>query len=171
MQPVYDYLDQLGITYRVHEHPPLMTVDDENQSLRQLRGLHCKNLFVHNRNKSAYFLVSVAADKQVDLQALRRLLDVSKLMFASSEDLHTLLGLTPGSVTPFGLLNDTERRVTPIIDEDFFSAEFVNFHPNINTATVELTPADFEKFLNATGHAWQRLTIPVLTTESVQAGE
>lgn len=161
-QPVFAVLDQLGIEYRVIEHPPLFRATDEAQELRQLRGAQTKNLFVRDRNGEKHFLISVEASKKVDLQALRRALNCSKLSFGSEDRLLKYLGLRPGSVGPFGLINDVNRAVEFVLDEDLLAAEFVNFHPNENTATVELRPADFVKYIEKTGNRWQALPIPVL---------
>lgn len=161
-EKVFTYLAELGIKYQIHNHPPIFTIDDANQHWRNLRGMHCKNLFLRDREGKKKFLVVVEASKQVDLQALRRLIPCSKLSFGSPERLQKFLGLTPGSVSPFGLINDANREVKVIVDEDCFNAEFVNFHPNTNTATLEITPSDFEKFLNSTKHSWRKLKIPEL---------
>ncbi|MDD3066418.1 MAG: prolyl-tRNA synthetase associated domain-containing protein [Candidatus Gracilibacteria bacterium] len=161
-EKVFAYLEGLGIKYQTHNHPPIFTIDDANQHWRNLRGMHCKNLFLRDREGKKNFLVVVDASKQVDLQALRRLIPCSKLSFGSPERLQKFLGLTPGSVSPFGLINDENREVKVIVDADCFSAEFVNFHPNTNTATLEITPNDFEKFLNSTKNSWRKMQIPEL---------
>lgn len=161
-QSVFARLDELQIEYRVIEHPPLFRTTDEAQELRQLRGAQTKNLFVRDRNGEKHFLISVEANKKVDLQALRRALNCSKLSFGNEDRLLKYLGLKPGSVGPFGLLNDAEYAVEFVLDADLLAAEFVNFHPNENTATVELRPTDFRKYIESTGNRWQTLPIPVL---------
>jgi Ala-tRNA(Pro) deacylase len=161
-EKVFTYLDNLGIKYQIHNHPAIFTVDDANQHWRILRGMKCKNLFLRDREGKKHFLVVVEANKRVDLQALRRLIPCSKLSFGSPERLLKYLGITPGSVSPAGLINDEKCEVKVIIDEDCFSAEFVSFHPNTNTATLEITPSDFEKFLDSTKHSWRKMKIPEL---------
>jgi len=162
---VYDYLDGLEISYRVHEHEPVFTCESAARVDRELRGAHSKNLFLRDRPGTRHFLISVVAEKKVDLQALRRLsqIDCSKLSFGSAERLKERLHLTAGSVSPFGLLNDPEQAVEFFIDEDLLTAEFVNFHPNLNDATVELTPADFVKYLKSLGREIVPIKISELT--------
>lgn len=167
---VYDRLTQLGIAYRVIDHEAVFTCEQAEAIDRNLRGAACKNLFLRNREGTAHFLIVTEATKRVDLAVLRHLIGASKLGFCSPERLFAHLGLTPGSVSPFGLVNDVEKRVKVVIDEDLFSAPFVNFHPNVNIATVEITPVDFEKFLDATGHDWQRIAIPVVA-ETPERGD
>ena len=165
-EKILDYLTSLNIPYQVHRHPAVFTADDANQFWRTLRGAHCKNIFVRNRGGDRHFLVTIPAFKQVDLQALRRILNVSKLSFGSHDRLMHYLGVTPGSVSPFGLLADTTHKVEYILDEELLSAEYVNFHPNENTITLELTPTDFLRFVESTGHTWQKIAVPSLVLDS-----
>jgi len=162
---VYAHLDQLDVAYKIIEHPPVFTCDDANQCWRELRGAHSKNLFLRDRPGGRHFLVSVISEKKVDLQALRRLPEIncSKLSFGSPERLLARLKLTPGSVSPFGLLNDPEKTVEYFIDKDLLAAAFVNFHPNLNDATVEITPADFVKYLESLDRPVIAIDIPELS--------
>lgn len=149
---IYQVLDSLGIGYRIVEHPAAFTVEQADGIYGHLKGMHSKNLFLRNKKGRQHYLVCVESHKEVDLKALRVLVGESSLSFASPERLLDCLGLTPGSVSPFGLINDSEHKVLVILDEDLLRAETVNFHPNINTATVSLSSRDFQRFLDHCGH-------------------
>jgi Ala-tRNA(Pro) deacylase len=150
MQPVYDYLKQLGLSYEVHKHPPVFTVEEAAQYRSDIEYGESKNLFLRNKKGSKHYLVTVAASKSVDLKKLGETMG-EKLSLASEERLSHYLGLTRGSVSPFGLINDTEKEVTFILDEDLLTYEKLGFHPNINTQTVIVSTEDFKKFLLSTG--------------------
>ncbi len=149
---IYQVLDGLGIAYTVTEHEAAFTVEQADHLYGHLPGAHTKNLFLRNKKGDRHYLVLVESHKQVDLKALRGKLGESTLSFASPERLQRYLGLTPGSVSPFGLINDGQRAVKVLVDRDLFSAETLNFHPNINTATVTLARTAFERFLAHVGH-------------------
>lgn len=149
---VYKVLEKLGIVHTRHEHPPVYTVEQAEEYWTEIRGAHCKNLFLRNKKGSRHYLVILPSSKQADLRRLNEMLGEDRLSFGSPERLKRLLGLEPGSVSPFGLINDINKEVTVIIDLDLKKADRVNFHPNINTATLGLSYADFEKFLAWTGN-------------------
>jgi Ala-tRNA(Pro) deacylase len=149
---VQRYLDALGIAYTVHEHPPVATVAEAEHYWADIHALHAKNLFLRNDKGSRHFLVVLAFARRADLAALAALFGERKLGFASPERLLNHLGLTPGSVSPFGLINDLEHRVVVAVDEAIRSAERVAFHPNVNTATLVLSGRDFQRYLAAVGH-------------------
>jgi Ala-tRNA(Pro) deacylase len=146
-QKVLDTLDRLGLSYVRHEHPPVFTVEDADKYWTDLRGTHCKNLFLRNKKGNRHYLVVAPTSRAVDLRALNRILQEDRLSFASPERLKRYLGLKPGSVSPFGLINDTAKEVRVILDEDLKNSSYLGFHPNINTATLDVSFADFEKFL------------------------
>jgi len=150
---VYEVLDQLGILYQHHPHPPVFTVEQAEQHWTDIEGLHCKNLFLRNKKGNHHYLVVAPTSKTVDLRRLNEKLGEDRLSFGSPERLMRLLGLEPGSVSPFGLINDRQKEVMVILDEDLKGASRVNFHPNVNTATVGLSREDFEKFLTWTGNS------------------
>ena len=159
MNQILEVLKKLGIEYVLQEHPAVFTVDEADPYYKNLKGGKSKNLFLRNRNKSAYYLAIVEASKRVDLKALGTLLSESKLSFASPEDLKIILGLTPGAVSPFGLINDTEKKVNVIIDQDLWKYDRLHYHPNVNTATVELSRDDFQKFLDHCGNPVRFVTL------------
>lgn len=149
---VYEVLDELGISYRRHEHPPVFTVEEAEEHWTEITGAHCKNLFLRNKKGNRHYLVILEAAKVADLKSLNKLLGEDRLSFASEKRLMTYLGLETGAVSAFGLINDTENHVKVVIDEDLKKSEGVNFHPNVNTATVGISFPDFEKFLSWSGN-------------------
>jgi Ala-tRNA(Pro) deacylase len=148
---VYEALMELGITWDRHGHPPVFTVEEAEKHWTEVEGAHCKNLFLRNKKGNRHYLVIIESSKQADLRQLNRLLNEDRLSFGSPDRLRKFLGLDPGSVSPFGLLNDATRDVVVVVDQDLRQAKTVNFHPNVNTATVGISYADFERFL-----AWRR---------------
>lgn len=144
---VYQILEELGISYVRHDHPPVFTVDQAEQHWKNIDGAHCKNLFLRNKKGNRHYLVILESSKKPDLKTLNRDLGEDRLSFASPERLMRYLGLEPGAVSPFGLINDKEKDVQVVIDEDLKKGERINFHPNVNTATVGIDIKDFEKFL------------------------
>lgn len=156
---VYDALNQLGIPYKRYEHIPVYTIQEIYELNMEMEGLHCKNLFVRNHNGKEHYLILVDQEKIVDLKRLAREIGSTRLSFASSERLMKHLGLTPGAVTPFGLLNDEERKVTVIIDEDLRNSEHICFHPNVNTASISVSYGDLIKFLRWRGNEYRHVKI------------
>jgi len=152
MSAVERYLADLGIACVRHEHPPVATVAEAEAHWGDIDALHAKNLFLRNQKGSRHFLVVLAFTRRADLAALGELFGEKKLGFASPERLLTHLGLTPGSVSPFGLLNDPGHAVEVAIDVAIRDAARVAFHPNVNTATLVLSGRDFQRYLAAVGH-------------------
>ena len=146
------YLASLGIAAETVEHPPLHTVE-ESQSLRgQIPGGHSKNLFVKDK-KSRLFLLTLGEETQVDLKRVHEKIGASgRVSFGSGELLEEVWGVRPGAVTPFGAINDSEGRVTVVLDSDLMRHARVNFHPLVNTRTTGVSPEGLLKFLRATGH-------------------
>jgi Ala-tRNA(Pro) deacylase len=156
---VYDALDSLDIAYERHEHPPVATVEEAVLHWGGLDAVHCKNLFLRNKKGDRHYLVAIGHRKQVDLRALAARLGDDRLSFGSPERLARHLGLDPGAVSPFGLINDRAHRVRLVLDADLKEAHRVAFHPNVNTATVVLAGADFFRFLDWSGHAPTFVTV------------
>lgn len=145
-------LDALGIVYARHDHPPVFTVDEAEQHWASIEATHCKNLFLRNRRGSRHYLVVAEHRATVSLARVAAIVADDKLGFASSDRLRTHLGLSPGAVSPFGLINDTARQVRVIVEASLRQARRVAFHPNVNTSTLVIDEADFERFLASTGH-------------------
>ena len=151
-QPVLRELEALGIPYESYEHPPVFTSEYVEKYWREIPATPVKNLFLRNKKGNRHYLVIVGVDKRVDLQQLVKVIGDDRLSFGSAERLMEKLGLTPGSVSPFGLIHPGSRDVVVIIDTDLRDAQKVLFHPNINTATLAISFADLEKFLATRGN-------------------
>ena len=152
-QKVYEVLERLGISYVRHEHPPVFTVDEAEKHWGSITGAHCKNLFLRNKKGNRQYLIILESSKNADLKALTKQLGEDRLSFASAERLMRYLGLEAGAVSPFGLINDSNKEVQVVVDRDLKTVQRVNFHPNVNTATVRIDFADFEKFLAWCGNS------------------
>ncbi len=144
-------LDALGIAYRNHEHAAVFTVEEAKALRGELTGGHIKNLFLRNK-KEEMWLVVAEEDKRIDLKALGERLGAGKLSFGSPDRLLRYLGVLPGAVTPFGIINDSERKVKVVLDRDLMAFNPVNAHPLVNTMTTALAPEDLVRFLEAEGH-------------------
>jgi Ala-tRNA(Pro) deacylase len=149
---LFAFLDRLGIRHATVRHPPLFTVE-ESQFLRgQIAGGHTKNLFLKDK-RGALFLVTTLEEAEIDLKSLHRRLGASgRFSFGSAEQMVATLGVEPGSVTPFGALNDTGRHVTVVLDAAMMAHQTLNFHPLVNTMTTSIGRDDLVRFLAATGH-------------------
>jgi Ala-tRNA(Pro) deacylase len=152
-------LAELGIAFERHEHPPVATVEEAERYWAGIDATHCKNLFLRNQKGNRHYLVVLVHSKRADLRAVADQIGDGKLSFASPERLMAHLGLTPGSVSPFGLINNRDRSVRVVLDRDLERAVRVSFHPNINTATYVVSTADFRRFLEACGNIVQYVTV------------
>lgn len=151
--PILETLQRLGISYVRYEHPPVATVEEAQQYDDLHPGGHCKNLFLRDKKGTQHFLVILLSDTVVDLSILAKYLKCGRLSFASPDRLFRYLGLLPGAVGPFGVINDINHAVRVIIDKDLLSAETAGFHPNVNTATLVIKVADLQVFLNDRGNS------------------
>src|SRR5260221_1848677 len=151
-------LDALGIRHVTHHHPPLHTVAESVRLRGTLPGGHCKCLFLKDR-KGGLWLVVVLEDRRLDLNALSARLGAPRFSFGSPERLESVLGVTPGSVTPFALVNDRERRVAVVLDADMLEHDPLNYHPLVNTATTAVPPAYLLRFIGACRHQPRSLTL------------
>ena len=144
-------LNDNGFEYFVEEHAPLFTVEDSKSLRGQIEGAHSKNLFLKDA-KADFFLISIEESASIDLKKTMQQIQSKKLSFAKPEYLQDILGIEPGSVSPFALLNDTKKQVKFYLDRSFLDSETVNFHPLINTATVNISPQNLieliEKYHN-----------------------
>ena len=156
---VYALLKELDIPFVRHEHPPVYTVEEAKQYWNDIPGVHCKNLFLRDKKGKNHFLVVMPHDKPLDLKKMASIIGADNLSFASPERLMKHLRLEPGSVTPFGIINDEENNVRVIVDTDLISPGKVNFHPNVNTRTVTISADDFKKFLAYSGNKVQYVAI------------
>ena len=162
---LFAYLDTLGISYTTHWHEAVFTVDQSTELKGTLPGGHTKNLFLRDKDDTI-ILISAEAHSQLKLNKLHRLIGTKRLSFASPELMAELLGVTPGSVTAFALMNDTEGRVRFLVDAALMEHDPVNFHPLTNTGTTAVSREDFEKFVRATGHGFEVIDFTQLLTET-----
>ena len=132
-------------------HPPLFTVEDGRDWHDKIPGLHCKNLFLKNK-KGQVWLVVMPGDKRAGLSRLEKHLGAGRLSFGKPELLMEVLGITPGGVTPFALMNDMARRVTVVLDTDMMQSETINFHPLRNDASTAIRSVDLLMFIKALGY-------------------
>jgi Ala-tRNA(Pro) deacylase len=146
------FLSKNNIKFTVHKHPAVYTCEEAEKYCGDIPGIPCKNLLLRSKKGKRHFLVVLPAKKQTDLKKFTELVDEKKVSFASSESLKEKLGLELGSVSPFGLINDIENTVEVYIDSEVYNAETVSFHPNVNTATLELSKDMFHRFLQTVGH-------------------
>jgi len=144
-------LDELGISHSTLLHPPVATVEEARAVRGRLPGGHVKNLCLRDKKKNSY-LVVMDADTPVDLKALSKHLGVGNLSFASADRLWELLGVTPGSVTPFSLINDRDQKVRLILDQALLSQDLLNVHPLLNRMTTAISVEDLKLWFSRTGH-------------------
>jgi Ala-tRNA(Pro) deacylase len=149
---LFAVLDKLGIAHPTVTHPPLFTVE-QSQTLRgTIPGGHTKNLFLKDK-KGALFLVTALEDALIELKSLHRLLGASgRFSFGAADLMRETLGIEPGAVTPLAAINDTDRRVSVVLDAALMRHDIINCHPLTNTMTTSIARADLLKFLEATGH-------------------
>jgi Ala-tRNA(Pro) deacylase len=156
---LYARLDRLGIAHRTYEHIPVFTVEESEGVCAHIPGAHTKNLFLKD-NKGGLWLVVVRAELRVDLKALSCALDSPRFSFGSAELLTATLGVPPGSVTPFSLINDIDGKVRAVFDKDMMAMTPLNFHPLRNDRTTAITADDLLKFARDTGHEPRVVAIP-----------
>ncbi len=149
---VTSYLKELEIPYNIWYHPPLPTIEEAIEYWKDMPGTHCKNLFFRNHKGNRHYLVLFECHQTLDIQSLEQRLKQGKLTFASAKRMEKYLGVTPGSVTPFGLINDVQKHVTVFIDRELKDAIEISFHPNDNRASLVLSNTDFKKFLHNRGN-------------------
>jgi Ala-tRNA(Pro) deacylase len=151
-RPVAERLRELGIAWQRHAHPAIATAAAAGEHWARIDAVHCKNLFLRNQKGNRHYLVILEHTRRADLRAVGEQIGDGKLSFASAERLLEHLGVTPGSVSPFGLIHDSARHVRVYLDRRLAGAERISFHPNINTLTYVLAMDDFRRFLASTGN-------------------
>lgn len=151
---LFEYLARLGIKTTTVEHEPLFTVEQADKIALSIPGGHIKNLFLKDDKKQFWLLVAEDHAK-IDLKKVGQTLGAPKLRFADADLLWQYLGVKPGSVTPFALINDPEHKVKVVLDKTLLGFDTINAHPLENTATTSISLEDFKKFLQATGHEIQ----------------
>ena len=147
------YLEACGFATTTHEHPPLFTVNDSQNLRGELPGGHTKNLFLKDK-KDNYFLLTAEEDTEVNLKTLHKLIGgASRFSFGKPDKMEEFLGVTPGAVTAFGIINDRDNRVTFAIDKRLLEHDKINCHPLVNTATTTINRQDLLQFAESCGRA------------------
>jgi Ala-tRNA(Pro) deacylase len=152
---LYELFEQLSIQFEYHEHPPLATIEDAIIHWKDYNSGRCKNIFFRNHKGDRHYLVILEHLRHLNIHDLEKRLKQGKLTFASDKRLMKYLGLAPGSVSPFGLINDKENNVHLFIDEKLKESDRLAFHPNINTASLVISRSDFIKFLEYTDNTYE----------------
>lgn len=152
---VFEKLEQLEIPYEVFEHPPLDTIEIALEYWKDIDAMHCKNLFFRNHKGNRHYLVIIKDTTPFSIRSLEQKLKQGKLTFGSEKRLMKYLGVRPGSVSPFGLINDEEKHMHVFMDEQLRQAEKISFHPNDNTASVVIRFADLIRFLESSGNTFE----------------
>lgn len=155
-EPFAQVFTEHNITASTYAHPPTFTVEQSRAWEHLLPGGHTKNLFLRDKKENLY-LVTAIAETVIDLKSLAAHLQAGRFSFGSPPRLLAALGVTPGSVTPLSLINDTERAVQVVLDARLFDHALINCHPLRNDMTTALSPADLEKFIAFTGHTAMRI--------------
>ncbi len=145
-------LDELELHTKTVEHPAVFTVEEAKAHRGELPGAHCKNLFLKDK-KGVLWLVVTLEDRIIDMKALRHKIGSHHLSFGKAELLMDMLGVEPGSVTPFALINDADNTVNVVLDQDMMAYDVLNYHPLTNIATTAITPGDLRLFIASCGHA------------------
>ncbi len=151
--------DALGIRTVTHDHPPLFTVEESRELRGALPGGHCKSLFLKAKNGSLWLVVALE-DSSVDLKALAKMLGVGTLSFGKPELLWEMLGVVPGAVTPFGLINDRQHQVNVVLDARMMALDLLNYHPLRNDRTTAIATSDLLRFIADCGHEPTTLDLP-----------
>ncbi len=156
----YDLLDRLGVEYERIDHEPAMTMEDCKEVDQLLEAVICKNLFLCNRQKTAFYLLMIPDTKVFHTKDLSAQIGSARLSFAKPEYMEEFLDITPGSVSVMGLMNDKEHRVQLLIDEDVLNGEYIGCHPCINTSSIRFKVKDLvEKVIPAMGHDFVKVKL------------
>jgi Ala-tRNA(Pro) deacylase len=159
MKDVYQVLNELGIDYTENKHEAVFTVEEADRVNKNIPGAHTKNLFLRDKKGRHHLLLVCPAHKTINLKEVGIKIGIKNLSFASPARLKKYLGLTPGSVTPLGLINDKENIVEVVIDKKLLESNLINVHPNHNKATLTIGMQDFKKFLESSSHDIRFVTI------------
>lgn len=156
---LYEILDQLNIEFDYNEHPPVPTIDEASKYWKDIKTTHCKNIFFRNHKGNQHYLVILNSEQQLNIHDLEKRLKQGKLSFASARRLKKYLGVEQGSVSPFGLINDSEDHVHLFIDQNLQKSKTISFHPNVNTASLVIDYKDFIRFLDWSGNSYEFLKL------------
>lgn len=152
---VYEILKKLEIDFQYIEHPPAPTIEIARTYWKNHDARHCKNLFFRNHKGNRHYLVVLDCEQNLAIHDIEKRLKQGKLTFASEQRMQRHLGLLPGSVSPFGLIYDTDKNVHVFLDANLRMAERISFHPNLNTASLIVSFSDFMRYLDFTGNTYE----------------
>lgn len=158
---VYEVLEKLNIDYEKYDHPAVFTCREADIYTSGLKGVHTKNLFLRNKKGDSHYLVVMCEDKILDIKSFGEIISEKNISFASPERMMKYLKLTPGSVSIFGIINDTEHSVKVYMDEDIMKEEFINSHPNVNTSTLVIKVSDILRFLEESENKYQTISLKI----------
>lgn len=152
---LYELFEKLEISFDYYEHPPVPTVEEASRYWKDIEATHCKNIFFRNHKGNRHYLVILDYRHTLAIRDLEQRLKQGKLTFASPERMMKYLGVTPGSVTPLGLIHDENHHVHLFLDDNLRHSKTISFHPCINTASIVIKYDDFIKFLRYNGNSWE----------------
>ena len=156
---LYQILKDLNIPYDYYGHPPAPTIEEARKYWKDIEATHCKNLFFRNHKGNRHYLVIIEHSRDLSIRDLEKRLKQGKLTFASDQRMYKYLGLMPGSVSPFGLINDATKHVHLFLDENLENSRRISFHPCANTASLVILYEDFKNFLKWTGNSYEYLKL------------
>ncbi len=156
---VFDFLNDNGIEFEWYAHAPAPTIEEARKVWRKDGSKHCKNIFLRNHKGNRHYLVVFDCEQSLAIRDLEQLLHQGKLSFASQTRMERYLGLLPGSVSPFGLINDEENHVHLFLDETLRGESSLSFHPNDSSATVVISQEEFSRYLERVGNSYEYLKL------------
>lgn len=156
---VYAWLEKLGIAHDYYEHPPAPTAEIAAQYWKDIDAAHCKNLFFRNHKGNQHYLVIFHYQQNILIRDLEQRLKQGKLTFASPERMERYLKISPGSVSPFGLIHDKDHHIIVFLDENLLQYDRISFHPNLNEASLVVGFGDFMRYLEAVGNRYEFLSL------------
>ena len=159
-QQVAKKLQELGITYDVVEHPPAFTTEQADSYIEGLEGVRTKSMFLTNKKKTQYYLLIMDDKKLLDMDDFKEQVKANRIRMASAESLAEKMHLPPGTVSPFGLLNNDEKDIRVYFDKDIVSEEIMTFHPNTNEKTIFIKTQDLFRFLESIDFKYEILSLP-----------
>ncbi|MBL4588842.1 MAG: prolyl-tRNA synthetase associated domain-containing protein [Alphaproteobacteria bacterium] len=161
---LFTILKELNIDYKLHRHEAVFSVNDAEKVEHDIEGAHCRNLFLRDKKKNM-FLVTAQNETKIDLKKLEKRLACARISFGSPERLFQYLGVRPGSVCPFAIINDKDHEVRSILEEDMMNQPLVAYHPLFNTMTIVLTPTDLIKFFEHINHTYEIVDLKCVRPE------
>ena len=159
-QQVANTLQELGITFDVAEHPPVFTTEQADSYIEGLEGVRTKSMFLTNKKKTQYYLLIMGDKKRLDMADFKVQVGANRIRMASADSLAEKMQLSPGTVSPFGLLNNDEKDILVYFDKDIVSEDIMTFHPNTNEKTIFIKTQDLFRFLEAIDFSYEILTLP-----------